>query len=127
MSSILDEYELNVEHFEEMVGTGASIRELQVIFNVSRSDLNHFCVDAYGLSLDLAFARIREFSYRKYLSIMRQHAEDRAVTSATDMVERYVWEKAKESTVKIVFSGNVDEEGEDDKIVDDKPEDEGTI
>lgn len=119
MASILDEYVLDVEHFEEMVGTGASIKELQTIFNCSRAELDKFCAENYGLQLDLAFARIREFSYRKYLSIMRHHAEDRAVTSATDMVERYIWEKAKESTVKIVFSGAVPEEGEEEKRTDD--------
>lgn len=116
MGSIIDEFELNKENFEQAIGAGATKKQVEIIFRTNTKGLDAWCGKEYGVaSFPTVYEFIRNIAVNKYLDVMKSWAVRGHSSAMGIMTEFLLDSKKKDNTVKIVFGNDLKEEGEEDK------------
>lgn len=116
MGSIIDEFELNKENFEQAIGAGATKKQVEIIFRTNTKGLDAWCGKEYGVaSFPTVYEFIRNIAVNKYLDVMKSWAVRGHSSAMGIMTEFLLDSKKKDNTVKIVFGNDLKEENEEDK------------
>ena len=114
--SVLDEYKIDIDHFETAIAVGRSIREIMILFGMDRAQLEEWVKANYdGMPLQTVYDRIKMAAIADFYDVMRDLGY-RGNPSAMHIINEALNGYAEEQkTVKIVFENNVPVEDEKDK------------
>lgn len=115
--SILDESQIDIDHFEAAIAVGRSIYEIQIMFGMSRQELEAWVAENYPNQgpLQTVYERIKQICISQYLEVMRDLGY-RGNPSAMHIIHEALMKYAEQDkTVRIVFENKLPEEDEKDK------------
>ena len=114
MPSILAEVKLDVENFEGAIAIGMKSAEILTMFDVSKAEMDKWCLEQYGKKFDVVYAIIKQCTYKEFLDTVRTLGF-RGNPSALNIINQAINDKSQNSVVKIVFDNNVPTEEEEEK------------
>lgn len=119
MASILDEYELTVERFEGAIAVGRYPRQILLMFNKTSAEMDEWCKEHYkGHDFKTAYEWVRMCTVEQYLQCVHDLGL-RGNPSALGIIDKAIQRDDSMNTVKIVFSGGMPTENDEDKLDDD--------
>lgn len=115
MSLLSEEFELNKEKFEELVGVGMTKQQMLLVFGVTSLEMDEWCRENYGIpKFQTVYEIIKSMAVSKYLGVV-QALMARGNSSALGIVDEVLRGVTNQNVVKIVFGNDIPTEGEDDR------------